>query len=111
MGGLLSRVESKSIQKIPLLGDIPILGNLFRDVTYSKTDLDVVFVLTPTILTRTEPIQAPAGGTRRVMPPIRFVPVSHDAKAQLRTHAKRDSIPSPVPAALSPSPAPEDPAP
>jgi Flp pilus assembly secretin CpaC len=96
MGGLLSRVESKSIQKIPLLGDIPILGNLFRDVTYSKTDLDVVFVLTPTILTRTEPIQSPAGGTRRVMPPIRFVPVSQDAKPQRGKRAPAPPSPAPT---------------
>ncbi len=102
MGGLLSRVESKSIQKVPLLGDIPILGTLFRDVTYSKTDMDVVFVLTPTILTRTAPIQAPSGGMRRVMPPIRFVPVSQDATPQPHAHAKRDSIPSPAPTASSP---------
>ena len=52
MGGLLSRVEQRTISKIPLLGDLPILGPLFRSTRYQTTKTDVVFVMTPTILTR-----------------------------------------------------------
>ncbi len=35
MGGLLRRIEQKNILKIPLLGDIPILGELFRSTVVS----------------------------------------------------------------------------
>ena len=35
IGGLISTEETKSINKIPILGDIPILGRLFRDVSES----------------------------------------------------------------------------
>jgi pilus assembly protein CpaC len=52
MGGLLQRMEQKNIQKIPLLGDIPVLGQLFRSTSYQKSDSDVVFVMTPTIVTK-----------------------------------------------------------
>jgi pilus assembly protein CpaC len=52
MGGLLNRIESINVQKIPILGDLPILGKLFRSTNYQKTETDVVFVLTPTIITR-----------------------------------------------------------
>lgn len=52
MGGLVRRVEQRTIQKVPLLGDIPILGQLFRSTRYQKDDSDVVFVMTPTVLTR-----------------------------------------------------------
>jgi pilus assembly protein CpaC len=52
MGGLLSRVEQRTINKIPLLGDLPILGPLFRSTSYQTAKTDVVFVMTPTILTR-----------------------------------------------------------
>ena len=52
MGGLLQHIEQKNVTKIPLLGDIPILGELFRSVAYQKTDTDVVFVMTPTIVTK-----------------------------------------------------------
>jgi pilus assembly protein CpaC len=52
MGGLLSRVEQRTINKIPLLGDLPLIGPLFRSVSYQTSKTDVVFVMTPTILTR-----------------------------------------------------------
>ena len=52
LGGLLNRMESKNIQKIPLLGDLPILGQLFRSTSYLKSESDVVFVMTPQLLVR-----------------------------------------------------------
>jgi pilus assembly protein CpaC len=52
MGGLLRRVENRTINKIPILGDIPILGQLFRSTSYQNQQSDVVFVMTPEIITR-----------------------------------------------------------
>lgn len=52
MGGLVSRVESKNVTKFPILGDIPILGELFRSTNYQLSKTDVVFVMTPTIITK-----------------------------------------------------------
>jgi Flp pilus assembly secretin CpaC len=67
IAGLLRRMESRNFNKIPGLGDLPILGALFRSVTYQKTDTDVVFVLTPTIITR-----HPEDATSTL--PVHFVP-------------------------------------
>ncbi len=52
MGGLVRRVETRTILKIPLLGDLPILGKLFRSTNYQNNQSDVVFVMTPVIITR-----------------------------------------------------------
>lgn len=52
MGGMLRRVESRTIQKIPLLGDLPIIGRLFRDVRYQRGETNIVFIMTPTVITR-----------------------------------------------------------
>jgi Flp pilus assembly secretin CpaC len=52
MGGLLRRIETRNIDKIPILGDLPILGKLFRSTNYQKTDTDVVFVMTPDVIVR-----------------------------------------------------------
>jgi pilus assembly protein CpaC len=52
MGGLLRRIETRTINKIPLLGDIPILGQLFRSTSYQNQQSDVVFVMTPEVITR-----------------------------------------------------------
>lgn len=52
MGGLLRRQEQRNVDKIPGLGDLPILGKLFRSTRYQKAETDVVFVMTPEVITR-----------------------------------------------------------
>jgi pilus assembly protein CpaC len=52
MGGLLRRQETRNVDKIPGLGDIPILGKLFRSTRYQKQETDVVFVMTPEVISR-----------------------------------------------------------
>ena len=52
MGGLVQRVEKRTISKIPILAEIPILGKLFTSTSYQNQQSDVVFVMTPEILTR-----------------------------------------------------------
>jgi Flp pilus assembly secretin CpaC len=52
MGGLLRRQEQRVIDKIPGLGDLPVLGKLFRSTRYQSSQTDVVFVMTPQIVTR-----------------------------------------------------------
>jgi pilus assembly protein CpaC len=52
MGGLVNRMEQKTIMKIPLLSSIPILGKLFTSTAYQSQNTDVVFVMTPEIVTR-----------------------------------------------------------
>ena len=52
LGGLVKRLQQKTVTKIPLLSDIPILGKLFTDTAYQSQQSDVVFVMTPEIVTR-----------------------------------------------------------
>ena len=52
LGGLVQRIERKTILKIPLLSQIPILGKLFTSTQYQNMQSDVVFVMTPEIVTR-----------------------------------------------------------
>jgi pilus assembly protein CpaC len=52
MGGMLRRLETKNFTKIPLLGDLPILGKLFRSTRYQSGETDVVFVMTPEVIVR-----------------------------------------------------------
>ena len=52
MGGLLRRQETRNVDKIPGLGDLPILGKLFRSTRYQKSETDVVFIMTPEVITR-----------------------------------------------------------
>jgi pilus assembly protein CpaC len=52
MGGMVRRIETRLINKVPFLGDIPILGKLFRSVNYQNQQSDVVFIMTPEVITR-----------------------------------------------------------
>ncbi len=52
MGGLLSRIDQRTISKIPLLGDLPVFGKLFRSTRYQSSQTDVVFILTPEAIVR-----------------------------------------------------------
>lgn len=49
IGGLINEEEQKNIQKIPFLSNIPILGELFKNRTTSKTKTEVMMILTPHI--------------------------------------------------------------
>ena len=50
IGGLLTSRETDQTRKVPLLGDIPILGWLFTSRSTSKNTTDLVIFITPTIL-------------------------------------------------------------
>ncbi|HLJ84110.1 MAG TPA: secretin N-terminal domain-containing protein [Candidatus Eremiobacteraceae bacterium] len=50
LGGMLDDETTKSLAKIPVLGDIPIFGALFRNIQTSKLHNEVVFLITPHIV-------------------------------------------------------------
>lgn len=52
LGGMMRRVEQRTIQKIPLLSELPIIGQLFRSTRYQTQQTDIVFVMTPTVVTK-----------------------------------------------------------
>jgi general secretion pathway protein D len=55
IGGLLDENERKTIEKIPLLGDIPGLGELFKSRSRSKAKTNLMVFIRPTIVrTRAE---------------------------------------------------------
>ena len=47
IAGLLSNSSQNTIEKAPGLGDVPILGNLFRSTNYRKGETELVIVVTP----------------------------------------------------------------
>ncbi|WP_225562906.1 type II and III secretion system protein family protein [Rhodanobacter sp. DHG33] len=47
IGGLVSQSITSQVSKIPLLGDIPVIGAFFRDLNYSRQDKELVIMVTP----------------------------------------------------------------
>lgn len=50
IGGLIGSEESKSLSKVPFLGDLPVLGAFFRSVRKSKSDSEIMIFLTAHVL-------------------------------------------------------------
>ncbi len=50
IGGLMSKQETQSIRKIPILGDIPILGFPFRHIVKNRSKSELLIFLTPHIV-------------------------------------------------------------
>jgi pilus assembly protein CpaC len=46
LAGLLDNSESRSLSKVPVVGDIPIIGNLFKSTQYQKQETELVFIVT-----------------------------------------------------------------
>lgn len=54
IGGLLQDSDTLTVNKVPLLGDIPVLGYLFRDERKDKRKSNLVIFVTPTIVRDTQ---------------------------------------------------------
>lgn len=47
IGGLLQNSNTNSIEKAPFLGDIPVLGALFRSTKFQRNETELVIIVTP----------------------------------------------------------------
>ena len=95
IGGLLDNTESASFLKVPFLGDIPILGKFFQSMQKTKTNTELIVIVTPEIVA---PIQAgdPAPSLKlpgKFLPPNSGIPMNTpDAKTAANTPAPAPPI-------------------
>jgi pilus assembly protein CpaC len=50
VGGLLDNTETETFEKIPFLGDIPILGKFFQSIQRTKNNTELIVIVTPQIV-------------------------------------------------------------
>ena len=50
IGGIFELTEKDSVAKVPLLGDIPVVGNLFKNRTRSSRKEEILVFITPKII-------------------------------------------------------------
>lgn len=50
IGGLMKTAMIDQVSKVPLLGDIPVVGNLFRNINKIKQKTELVILLKPTVI-------------------------------------------------------------
>lgn len=80
LGGLVQDDVTKSVSKVPILGDIPGIGILFRSTTDSRTKRNLLVFLQPTIVRSS--VQA-AAVTKRQYGAVRRVDLGMDAEGRL----------------------------
>lgn len=68
LAGLLTRKNSESIDKVPFLGDLPVLGALFRSKRFQNDETELVVFVTPHIIDSRSPglVNQVAEATRRL---------------------------------------------
>jgi pilus assembly protein CpaC len=92
ISGLLDRNMDETLRRVPGIGDIPILGKLFRSQAYKKNTTELVVMITPYILRRDSPGVTPnmpglvepflPAPTRTIpMPPPAFSGLTPDSPA------------------------------
>jgi pilus assembly protein CpaC len=104
IAGLMNNQMNSTLQKIPGIGDIPILGLLFKSKAAQKDQTELVVMITPQILQRTSP------GVTSELPrtPEQFLPPMPQNKTvnpqppAFTPERPSFSNPSPSPAAASP---------
>jgi type II secretory pathway component GspD/PulD (secretin) len=99
IGGLIQDTTTRFDTKIPLLGDLPLVGRAFRNQTYNRSRNELIITVTPHIITPGTPYVSPG-------PPLPAIP----AAAPLPTLAPGTVLPrarpTPPPPATTPSPQP-----
>ena len=105
IAGLLNNTALSSMRKVPGLGDIPVLGYLFRSKAYTKDQTELVVMVTPTIVRRgsigaspglpslVEPFMGP--NTKPIVPPAPYMGSPHP---QSKSGGRADNnVPQPQP--------------
>ncbi len=111
LAGLLDNSETQTLSKVPGLGDIPILGNLFRSKQFQKNESELMFIVTAQIVQPVNRDDLPAlpnvdnlkkGSLLGVEP--KGGPI--EGPSGFMTEPKRDSSPPAAPAKPAANPAP-----
>jgi pilus assembly protein CpaC len=90
IGGLLDNRETETFNKIPFIGDIPILGKFFQSRNKSRTNTELMVIVTPLLV---RPVPA---GQQISVPnfPVPFLPPN--SKAAMATPGQNVTGPVPV---------------
>jgi pilus assembly protein CpaC len=79
LAGLLDNTESKSLSKVPVIGDIPILGNLFKSKQYQKNETELMFIVTAQLV---KPVNRDDIPQMRGIDGIRSTPLGIEPKGE-----------------------------
>ena len=96
IGGLIDNRESETFEKIPFIGDIPILGKFFQSKIKNRTNTELMVLVTPEIVA---PLEA---GTKppAVKFPVKFLPSNSNVPMNQPDAKSAANTPAPAPDAI-----------
>ena len=104
LGGLIDENERRAIEKVPLLGDIPFLGNLFRSRSRDRTKTNLMVFIRPTIIRNADDAAKLTGDRYQY---VRAEQARREATADPSIDALvRDYLKAPIPGAPASPPKP-----
>ena len=89
IAGLLDNRLVKNVSKVPLLGDIPVLGKLFRSYAIDRSNAELLVTVTPHLVNALEADQLPEGSVLSDPLPGHGPVGSDDRKEESRTDIRR----------------------
>jgi pilus assembly protein CpaC len=95
LAGLLQNNDSQNVTKIPALGDIPVLGQLFRSQQFQRNETELVIIVTPYLVQpapRVANLATPADGLR----------APHDVQSIIHGSMYRQGLPAPAKGPVEP---------
>jgi pilus assembly protein CpaC len=96
LGGLLRNDVTQNISKIPWLGDIPVLGQLFRSERFQRNETELVIIVTPYLVKPTN---------RMLATPVDGFRAPHDTERVIDAGVYRQGLPAPSGVVAAPGPA------
>jgi type II secretory pathway component GspD/PulD (secretin) len=89
LGGILFQEDSKIERKLPLLGDLPLVGGLFRHNNIEQSNNELIVFVTPFVIDEGQQI-SPEASQEMAQPMERL----KEVQKQLKTNAERLEQPS-----------------
>ena len=101
IGGLLDNRETETFEKMPFIGDIPVLGKFFQSISKNRTNTELIVIVTPEIVA-----PMPAGAPLPELKyPAKFLPANSGIPMHTPDGTSNSNSASAVGRALPPPPA------
>jgi pilus assembly protein CpaC len=96
IAGMIDNNMNETLRRVPGIGDIPVLGYLFRSQAYQKNATELVVMITPHIVRRDSPGVTPnlPGLVQPYLPPVRRLPAPPPAFTSPMTFAPESMSPA-----------------
>jgi pilus assembly protein CpaC len=88
LAGLLQNTDTQNISKVPALGDIPIIGQLFRSQQFVRNETELVIIVTPYLVQPAPKVANLAAPTDGLVP-------AHDVQTVINGGQYRPTLPAP----------------